>query len=172
MNRQTLNILVGAAVVILGAAVILYSYRITPINAPEGYKLTARFSSIDGVTVGTRVLLAGIKVGEVTDQGFDTETQRARVTLTIDKDVRIPTDSVAKIVSEGMLGARYIKLQAGGAEQMFAPGGEFEYVQGSINFEEILQKIIQNAEAARQRNGEGGDSERREKSTLGSTRNQ
>src|SRR3546814_2136728 len=113
----TLNILVGAAVLVLGAAFILFSYRITPASAPGGYKLTARFSSIDGVTVGTKVLLAGIKVGEVTDHGYDTDTQRARVTLTIDGDIRIPTDSVAKIVSAGMIGGRDIKLEAGRTEE-------------------------------------------------------
>lgn len=149
MNRSTVKILLGAAVVALGVAGMVWSQRAQTVQMDGGYAVTARFGSADGIGTGTNVLLAGIKVGQVADISFDTERQRAVVTFWIRPGIEIPEDSVALIVSEGLLGVKYVKLQPGGALDMMQAGDEFEYVQDSISFEEILEKVILNAEQQR-----------------------
>lgn len=149
MNKETTNILVGAAVVVVGVLAFFLSHRGGPTESTSGYSVTARFSAIDGVAPGTKLLLAGIPVGEVAEFDYELDSQRAVVLLTVQDGIEIPLDSVVLIVTDGLLGNKYLKIQPGGEEEMMQAGDEFEYVQDSIIFEEILEKVILNAEQQR-----------------------
>lgn len=154
MNRQVVNTLVGALVLAVGVAAFLLSQRGDHREVETGYQIKASFGSIDGVSKGTKVLLTGIPVGEVAGFHYNEERQRAVVSMTIRDGVRIPLDSVVMIVTDGLLGGKYLKIQAGGDTEMMEPGGQFDYTQDSIVFEEILEKVILNAEKSRQREKE------------------
>lgn len=159
MNKQTLHTLVGAAALLVAAFVFVISHQGGPRETASGYPIVGRFASIDGIGVGTKVLLTGIEIGKVAGYTYDLEGQRAIVTFTIEDDIKIPLDSVALIVSDGLLGSKYIKIQPGGEIDMMQGGDEFEYVQDAIAFEEILEKVILNAEQQRNKNKEKDESE-------------
>ncbi len=152
MSKKSLHALVGAVIVTLGIVSIILSQSSGRGSSSGGYELIGRFGATDGVSVGTKVLLVGIQIGEVTRQYYDREAQRAVLHFSIRPNINIPMDSVALIVSDGMLGGKYIKIQPGGELEMLRAGEAFEYVQDSIVFEEILEKVILNAEQRR-----GGD---------------
>ena len=57
-------------------------------------------------------------------------------------NIKIPSDSSAKIVSEGLLGSKYISISLGGDEENLKDGQEITYTQSSVNFEELLGKFI------------------------------
>jgi phospholipid/cholesterol/gamma-HCH transport system substrate-binding protein len=149
VTLETRNILVGAFVVVVGAVFLTFFSRGGAEATQDGYDLHAIYQSVDGVSVGTDVLLAGIKVGSVSALGYVPDGHRASVTMRIDKEIQLPLDSVALIISSGMLGGKYIKLEPGGEADVLEPGDYFEYVQGAIIFEELLQKIVLDAEARR-----------------------
>jgi phospholipid/cholesterol/gamma-HCH transport system substrate-binding protein len=150
MTRETLHILVGAALIVmipvLGYALFSGDAR---TESTEGYHLTARYNRVDGVTIGTNVLLAGVPVGKVTHINFDAKTLQAVLTFTIHDNIHIPVDTAALISSDGLLGPKYIKLNVGGSEDMMAPGATFEYVQDSVIMESLLEKVILWADAKR-----------------------
>jgi phospholipid/cholesterol/gamma-HCH transport system substrate-binding protein len=154
MGKQTVNTLVGALVVAVGVLAVVLSQRANHTDIPTGYELRASFGTIDGVSKGTKVLLTGIPVGEVSSFRYDESRQRAVVTLTIQDGIEIPVDSVVMIVTDGLLGGKYLKIQPGGDTAMMKPGGQFDYTQDSIVFEEILEKVILNAEKTRQKDKE------------------
>lgn len=162
MNKQSVNTLVGALVVLVGVAAFLLSQRGDNREAESGYNVKASFGSIDGVAKGTKILLTGIPVGEVADFFYNEERQRAVVTMTIRDGIQIPLDSVVMIVTDGLLGGKYLKIQAGGDIEMMKPGGQFDYTQDSIVFEEILEKVILNAERTRQKEKEAKEKESKE----------
>ena len=151
MKREIQHIWVGVTVLVLGALFVMsVSTSGRPGDASGlGYEITARFRSIDGISVGSDVTLAGIVVGTVTKQVFDPADLSAVITMDIRDKVDIPYDSVAMIVSSGVFGGKFIKIAAGGEEEYFEAGDEFEYVQNSIIFEELLEKVILSAEAKR-----------------------
>jgi len=122
---------------------------------PEGgaigsYRLTARFPSVEGIFVDSPVRLAGVDVGRVTGMTYDSATQRAVLTLEIDGGIELPDDSIAIVTSEGMLGGRFIRLDPGGGIDTLGDGDAIEYTQGSIQFEELLAKVILAVESRRQ----------------------
>ena len=149
MTLEIRNTLVGSCVVIVAALLLIYSSRSGVSEIDGGYQLKAIYQSVDGVSVGTDVMLTGIKVGEVTKLGYVPDGHRASLTMRIEGNIKLPTDSVAMIISSGMLGGKYIKLEPGGELDSLGNGDHFEYVQDAIIFEELLEKIVLDAEAKR-----------------------
>lgn len=144
------NILVGAAVIGVITAYMIYGYLSDrPGAAAGGYPLSAKFRSIDGIGEGSDVMLAGIPVGKVTHTDFDPATNNAMLTMTVRDGIDVPLDSVAMIVSDGIFGSKFVKIAPGGDLDMLEPGDQFEYVQDSVIFEELLEKVILAAEAKR-----------------------
>ncbi|MEQ8603824.1 MAG: outer membrane lipid asymmetry maintenance protein MlaD [Marivibrio sp.] len=152
MSRQNLHILIGALTVLVGALLIVASYLGDQPGETEadGYRLTASFRAIDGIQPGSEVLLAGVPVGEVEKQYLNVETNNAVVVMRIREGIEIPADSSLKILSEGIAGAKYLKITPGGDFEMLGPGDSFDFTQSAIRFEALLQKLIQSAEARRE----------------------
>ena len=69
----------------------------------------------------------------------------AKVTLDICKNIKLPEDTVAEIVSEGFMGARYIALVPGGSDQKLNPGETIEFTQSAISFESLISRFIFNS---------------------------
>lgn len=105
------------------------------------YSLQARFGRTDGLAVGNAVRMAGINVGKVISARID-ENYNAILTLEIKDNVKIPDDSSASIVSDGILGSKYIEIEPGGSEDYLQPQGEFSYTQDAMVLEELLDRII------------------------------
>lgn len=150
MNRDTVHILVGAAVLLIAPVLfILFLTDDARTGSAAGYELEARYNRVDGVTIGTDVLLAGAPVGKVTALDFDPELLQVVLTMTLQDDIKLPIDTAAIIVSDGLLGGKFIKLDPGGAEEMLQPGDGFDYVQDAIIVEALLEKVVLWAEARR-----------------------
>tara|TARA_B100000676_G_C18074569_1_gene846723 strand:- start:1713 stop:2234 length:522 start_codon:yes stop_codon:yes gene_type:complete len=149
LTLEIRNTLVGSFVVIVGALLLFYSSRGSVSNMVGGYYLKAIYQSVDGVSVGTNVMLTGIKVGEVTKLDYIPNGHRVSLTMRINENIKLPIDSVAMIISSGMLGGKFIKLEPGGELEHLGEGDQFEYVQDAIIFEELLEKIVLDAEARR-----------------------
>jgi phospholipid/cholesterol/gamma-HCH transport system substrate-binding protein len=150
MNRETVHILAGAAVLLMVPLLgFVFFSGDARTESAKGYQLTASYNRVDGVKIGTEVQLAGVPVGKVTALAFDADEFQAVLTFTIRDEIRLPIDTAALIVSDGLLGGKYIKLDVGGAEDMFEDGDGFEYVQDSVIVEALLEKVVLWAEQRR-----------------------
>ena len=147
--RQSREILVGAAVLILGGAFMVFAFAGGGGSRSDGYPVIARFGQVDGLTVGSEVRISGVPVGEVTALGIEPATRKAVVTMMIDDGVALPIDTGALIVQVGILGSKFIKLDPGGEEDMIAPGEEIDFVQDAVIIIELLQKIVDDVENKR-----------------------
>jgi phospholipid/cholesterol/gamma-HCH transport system substrate-binding protein len=168
LPEETRHTLVGAMVMgVLALLFVLSAGRDS--GAIGSYTVTARFPSAEGVYADSAVRLAGVKVGRVTGMAYESATQRAALRLEIDPGIEIPLDSIAIITSEGMLGGRFIRLDPGGSVDLLADGDTIEFTQGSIQFEELLAKIILSVEQKRlaRRAGEGDTATPREPQGTG-----
>lgn len=146
MEKETL---IGAAVVLVGVAVLAFAYDGGVGGAEvKGYDLQARFGRADGINVGSEVRLAGVDVGQVVAQRLD-DRFRAVLTLRIARSVKLPEDSAALIETDGLLGAKFVALQPGAEEKELQPGDEIANTQGSMNVAALLEMIISQAKANR-----------------------
>ncbi|MBX2855263.1 MAG: outer membrane lipid asymmetry maintenance protein MlaD [Rhodobacteraceae bacterium] len=106
------------------------------------YPLVASFSSATGVSPGTDVRIAGVKVGAVSEVELDPKTYRANTTMLINAGVEVPEDSIAKIDSEGLLGGSFIAIAPGAAFDMLPPGDQFEHTQGAISLGNLIAQAV------------------------------
>ncbi|MBA4324493.1 MAG: outer membrane lipid asymmetry maintenance protein MlaD [Rhodobacter sp.] len=139
MAYERAEILAGAAVLAVAVGFTLYAVQgAGVISQPSGYPLTASFRSVEGVSVGTDVRLAGVKVGTVTALSLNPETFFADATISMRNDVAIPVDSTLLVSSEGLLGGVFVEVQPGGALEVLEPGGEIEDTQGAVSLISLL----------------------------------
>ena len=142
MGRNLIETVMGAAVVAVAVVFVVLAYSSASVSAVEGYTVDARFNRVDGLNVGSDVRLGGIKIGSVASLSLDTQTFQAVVTLGIAQDVELPTDSSARILSEGLLGGSYIDIQPGGDIETLAEGGRIEYTQDPVNLVDLLGRFV------------------------------
>lgn len=92
----------------------------------SGTTLKACYASVDGLTDSSPVIYSGFKVGTVKEVEINQRTtdpgRLFTVTLNIEKDIDIPVDSRAMIVSTDLLGGRGVQLLMGSSASMVASG--------------------------------------------------
>ncbi len=126
--------IVGVGVLGVAAGFLYYAYEVSGRGATaRTYPVKAVFGRIDGVTVGSEVRIAGVKVGAVSASTLDPQTYEARVTLNVSSGVELPDDTAAKVVSDGLLGGAHIALEPGGSDLMLAAGDTISITQGSVD---------------------------------------
>ena len=135
----------GMGALVLVAAVGFFAYALTAgaISARgAGYELHARFGQVGALATGADVRVAGVKVGTVTGIVLDPKTYFAVVDLTVDPAVKLPSDSTAKITSDGLLGGSHIAIEPGGAPDNLKAGGEIENTQGAVDLFGLIGQVI------------------------------
>lgn len=142
MRRNVLETVMGAIVLIVAGYFLFFSYTTAGVGRIDGYRVTAQFDRVDGLGVGSDVRLSGIKVGTVTAQRLDPVTYLAVVEMTIRDDIPLPRDSSAEIVSESLIGGKYLALVPGGSDDMLEAGQEIRYTQSAINLEQLVGRYI------------------------------
>jgi phospholipid/cholesterol/gamma-HCH transport system substrate-binding protein len=142
MSRNIVETILGAAVLAVAIAFLLWAYGRSSAGDPGGYALKAKFDRVDGLEVGGDVKISGIKVGKVLAQQLDPATFRAEVTFSVRDGIEVPADSSAAIVSSGLLGGKYLSLVPGGDDQLLKDGGEVTLTQSSVNFEDLIGRYI------------------------------
>lgn len=142
MQNSFVETLIGAAVLAVAGVFFFFAWNRTDAGTVQGYELVARFDRVDGISAGTDVRLAGVKIGTVTHQELDQKTYRALLRMNIRSDVNVPEDSSIKVASEGLLGGAYLAVSPGGSDTMMKTGSEFETTQGSIDFVGLLGQAI------------------------------
>jgi len=143
MSENKTEVAVGGVVLAVAIGFLVYAGQLTGLSrAPEGYELHASFRSADGVSIGTDVRMAGVKVGRVTDLDLDPQTFRASATFTVQNDIELPDDSAVAVASEGLLGGNFVELLPGGSPFAFEPGDTVEFTQGSVSLISLLMKFV------------------------------
>ncbi len=146
MKTNLLEVVMGAVVLLVFTFVVIFAYSTSQWKPSEGYEVIARFDRIDGLMRGSDVRLSGVKVGTIKDIHLDPATYLAVVHVTITPEVKLPTDSAAEVVSDGLLGGKYLALVPGGEDENISPGGEIMHTQAAVSLESLIGKFIFNAE--------------------------
>lgn len=138
-KEQAAETILGALVAFVAIGFLVFAVtRAGAGEAAGGYPLVARFNRVDGVNVGADVRLSGVKVGTVSAVGVDPTTYLAKLTLSVDRTVKLPDDSSARVASDGLLGGAYVALEPGGSAEMLASGGEIANTTGTVDLLSLL----------------------------------
>ena len=143
ISKNMADTVVGA--IVLGIAIIfaVFLWRFSDVGLAAGqYSVDAKFRSAEGITVGTDVSLAGVKIGSVSNLSLDPQTFQAIARLSIKPEYQMPDDSAAIISSEGLLGGSFVEILPGGSYELMEDGSEFSETQGAVSFISLLMKFV------------------------------
>ena len=141
MPRSLVETLLGAVVLAVAIGFVVFAYNKSGVATASGYEVSAAFNRVDGISNGSDVRIGGIKIGTVIERTLDPETYRAVLRMSIDEAVELPMDSTAAVVSDGLLGGKFIDLQPGAEETLIKDGGRISYTQSSLLLEELIGKF-------------------------------
>lgn len=148
MRMRTIEISVGGFVLAGILALIFLALQVSGVTksrTQESYSVTARFSDVAGLRTRSKVSMAGVTIGRVEAIDVDMQWGDAVVTMEImGQPGTLTTDTSAKILTEGILGARYIGLLPGADDEMLGPGGEITETQGALVLENLIGEFLTN----------------------------
>ncbi len=151
MSRTAIDVWVGIFVAIGLGAMVFLSLKagnlLTVSNAP-GYRLEAAFDNIGGLKVRAPVKAAGVIVGRVESITLDPVTYQAVAELRVDKQYAFTKDTIASILTSGLLGEVYVGLDVGGDEEMLADGSRIGKTQSAIVLEKLIGQFMLNQASA------------------------
>ena len=105
-----------------------------------GYKVLVDFPDVAGLDVGDTVRVAGVEVGKVESIGLTEGV--GRVTLTINHEVALYEDATAQVETYGLLGDRYISINAGRSKlPRIEPGGRINSTVSPEALDALVSKL-------------------------------
>lgn len=149
MRMRTVEISVGAFVLAGFLALVFLALHVSGVTEAQKkatYDLHAKFDDVSGLRPRAKVTVAGVKVGEVKAIDVDLEYAEALVTFELlGEPGSLSIDTGAQIVTEGILGTRYVSLMPGADEEMLADGDTIEDTQGALVLEKLIGDFISRA---------------------------
>ena len=142
MNKKPVETIMGIVVIFVAAFFLYFAYQVSDLQVVKGYDINARFLKVGGLNVGSDVRINGIKVGTVISQNLDPEDYVADVKLSISSNIQLPKDSVVSIVSDGLVGNKFIKIEPGKSKEFLQNGDTVANTKDFKTLEDMVGEII------------------------------
>jgi phospholipid/cholesterol/gamma-HCH transport system substrate-binding protein len=142
MNNRTIEFLVGCFVLVGLVAVLYLAVQVGSARffGSDRYTLEARFSSASGVNSGSRIEIAGVRVGTVKDVVLN-DNFFAIVTLELLNSLELDDDTIASVKTAGLVGDRYINLSPGGSGFALEPGDMIVDTESALDIESLISRF-------------------------------
>jgi phospholipid/cholesterol/gamma-HCH transport system substrate-binding protein len=142
MKQSSVELSAGVFVLLGLVAIVWFSIQAgarIPI-AGSTYNINARFSNVGGLKAGSQVFLAGVPIGRV--EGIDLNPQlNAIVHIQVNKDVQLPSDTIASIRTSGLIGDKFISLSPGSDTQSLTSGSTITDTESAVDLESLISRF-------------------------------
>ena len=142
MNKKPVETIMGIVVLFVAAFFLYFAFKVSDLQVVKGYNITAHFLKVGGLNVGSDVRINGIKVGSIIGLDLDDENYIADVKMSILPNIKLPKDSVATIVGDGLMGDKFIKIEPGKSKEMLVDGDVLPKVKDFKSLEDMVGEII------------------------------
>ena len=146
MGNRTLDLIVGLFVLVAALGLFYIAFEASSIHmtsSEASYEVTAGFEDIGSLAVRAPVRIAGVKIGEVVSVELDKNDFKAIAHISINsQNNNIPADSSISIMTEGLLGAKYLSISPGFDTKVLSPGDSFENTHSAFILENLIGKLL------------------------------
>ena len=118
-------------------------------NATSGFgggkpiQVTTSFTNIGSLKIKAPVMIAGVRVGQVSSITLDHDNYKAIVLLALDSSVPIPKEgTMAMINTSGLVGEQYIAIEPGYSDEMLANGDVIRRTQDAFVMERLIGQLM------------------------------
>lgn len=142
MNNRKIEFLVGCFVLVGLGAVFYLAIQVGSARAFGGdnYTLQARFSSTSGVNVGSRVEIAGVRVGAVKSIVLS-DNFYSMVTFELPRSIQLDDDTIVSIKTAGLIGDRYLDVSPGGSGIPLEAGDLIVDTESALDIESLISRF-------------------------------
>lgn len=148
MGRNAIETVLGAVVLVIAALFMVFAYSSADLRKVQGYTVTADFPMVDGLKEGGDVKVNGVKVGSISGMRLITEPGPRQyfvnMQMTIVPSVLLPTDTIAMVASESLLGGKYLSLEIGVEEETIKTdgSGKIARTQAPMRLDDLIGQLI------------------------------
>jgi phospholipid/cholesterol/gamma-HCH transport system substrate-binding protein len=142
MEKAKLELVVGIFV-LAGIACLAYlSIKLGKLELIGGdvYEVVAQFDTATGLKAGASIEIAGVEVGRVKD--ITLRDDRAAVSLAVNNNVKLYTDTIASIKTRGIIGEKFLALSPGGGGDPLKPGDTIRDTESGLDLEELVSQYV------------------------------
>jgi phospholipid/cholesterol/gamma-HCH transport system substrate-binding protein len=144
MKKLELELKVGLFVTI-GVGLIMAGILVlgsTESLMQRKFHFVAHLPTAEGLISGAKVVLGGIPVGTIESMHFDGERHEVDVKFSVERDSAqwLRTDSSMEVLTQGVLGDKYVSLNAGSKDQPEIPDGGEVAFRASKDLTQFLSK--------------------------------
>lgn len=146
-NKSIIELWVGLFLLLGILGMIFLAFQVSGLtrqSLSSGYTIKADFENIGGLKVRAPVQIGGVVIGRVTDIILNPQTYRAEVSLLVYNQFSIPTDSIASILTQGLLGSNYLGISPGYAPTYMKPNDVFERTNSALILEQLIGQLMFN----------------------------
>ena len=142
MNNRKIEFLVGCFMLVGIGAVLYLAIQVgsTRVFGGDHYMLQARFSSTSGVNVGSRVEIAGVRVGTVKSIILN-DSFYSIVTFDLPSSIQLDDDTIVSIKTAGLIGDRYLNISPGGSGFPLEAGDLIVDTESALDIEGLISRF-------------------------------
>lgn len=147
-NSKALEFAVGILILLGLLAFMFMSLRVSGLTTGSNpfmhttYNLSGDFTDVGNLKVRAPVRIAGVQIGTVTGLDLDPQTYQARVIMSIQNTVSIPTDSSVSVTSSGVLGDNYVSIAPGYASTNMKPNDVFTTTYPATSLTSLISTFM------------------------------
>jgi phospholipid/cholesterol/gamma-HCH transport system substrate-binding protein len=126
VKRENVNYFLTGVVVLGSLVLLLVTLFIITGRSGSTDDYVVRYRNVAGLAFGTPVFYQGYRIGQIEkiSPERDAEAMRFRVDFSVQNGWQIPTDSIAQLMSSGLLSDVFISIREGEAKNFLEPGAE------------------------------------------------
>ncbi len=109
MKYSLIETLMGFGVIIVAILFLFFGFSLEKNINSKNILISAVFENVTGLSAGDKVKISGITVGKIRNFTLEKDEFEVMVELEVDKEIKIPDDSTAKISSSSLFGGKFIR---------------------------------------------------------------
>ena len=136
------EIKVGLFVLVSLIGMLYLTFQIKSLEdlKQKGYTLYAIVNDASGLSKKSRVKMRGVKVGIIKEMKL---TQNGvKLKLLIDKNVKIPKNSLVTVAQDNVLGGKYLKIIPSNSTDFYKPNEVISKYLKTASMEDVMLSLI------------------------------
>ncbi len=142
MKYSLIETLMGFGVILIAILFLFFGFSIEKNLNSKSISIFAIFENVTGLSIGDKVKISGINVGKIIDFKLEKDEFEVIVKFEIDKNIKLPEDTSAKISSTSLFGGKFLEIVPGSSEVFLKNKSVIYDTATSLSFTEMIGKMI------------------------------
>ena len=142
MKYSLIETLMGFSVILIAIVFLFFGFSLDKNINSKNMNISAMFENVNGLSIGDKVKISGIAVGKIKKFKLDKDEFEVMVELEVNKEIKIPDDSTAKISSSSLFGGKFLEIIPGSSETFLKNKSIIYDTQTSLSFTDMIGKMI------------------------------